>query len=225
VKAVVVGLGQFGAEAARALERSGVDTIAIDSDKAVVERIKDDVTLAVCTDGTFKQNLEEHGVGGADLLLAGIGEDFEAQILVVVLAKQVGVKRVIARGASDVHARVLRAVGADEVIHPEREAAHATVLRALIPAGGAPVNLSKGLYATEVAAPERIAGRTVTDLTKRLLEERVTIFAIRREGEDGASETMLAPDVEIQEGDALLLAGSESDLARTVTGLTQKPAE
>jgi len=217
MKAAVIGLGQFGAAAARALAQSGVDTIAIDVVPAVVDSIKDEVTLAVCTDATSVHNLEDQGVGEVNLLVAGIGNDFEAQILVIVLAKQMGVPHVIARAASEVHARVLRAIGVDEIVFPEKEAAQAAILRALLPARGIPMSLGGGLCVVEVPAPDGLAGRTLKDQAADLTDmHSVTLFGIRRDSPGHPTRTLLGNDERIEQGDALLLAGEETHLAKAV---------
>lgn len=222
MKAAVIGLGQFGTAAARALARAGVDTLAIDSDPAPVDRLKDEVDLAVCTDGTVQANLEDQGVGDVDLLVAGIGADFEAQILVIVAAKQLGIARIIARAASEVHGRVLLAVGADEIVYPEKEAAHGAILRTLVPARGTPVNLGDGLTVVEITAPEGLVGRVFRDIAGDVAERHaVALVAIRRPPEPdengkrhGEVETILSPDERVREGDSLVLAGDGSGIAK-----------
>lgn len=223
MKAAVIGLGQFGAAAARALAQSGVDTIAIDSSPGVVDAIKDEVTLAVCTDATQQRNLEEQGVGEVDLLVAGIGDDFEAQILVIVLAKQLGVPRVIARCASDVHARVLRAIGVDEIVFPEREAAQGSILRALLPAGGVPVSLGGGLCVVEVPAQEGLTGRTLADQAADTIEmHSVALFGLRPEASGSGSRKLMRAQDRLAQGDSLLLVGEEAHVARAVAKLGAK---
>ena len=92
----MVGLGGFGKPAALALARAGFEVIAIDVAMRPVDDVKDDVALAVRLDATDEAALAEQGVGEADLVIATIGANFEAQLLTVVYAKQLGVDRVLA---------------------------------------------------------------------------------------------------------------------------------
>src|SRR3990167_6945145 len=123
MKCVVVGLGQFGTRLCRELTEAGHDVTAIDEKMELVDEIKDEVSLAVRLNATDADELKNQGVSDADIVIAAIGNNFEANQMVTVIAKKLGVKRVIARTSSPIHARILKLIGADEVIMPEEEAA------------------------------------------------------------------------------------------------------
>ncbi len=215
MKAIVVGLGQFGSAVAIALGRAGVETIAIDSRMGPVEALKDEVDLAVCTDATSYDSLQAQGVADADVFVAGIGSDFEAQILAVVHAKRAGIKLVVARSSSDTHREVLEAVGVDLVVNPERDAAQDTVLHLLMPSMGNHIKLTEGLSAVEIPAPEGMSGRTLHDQCQDLLQrDNVNLVAVRRANEGGTKQSLLAPGTRIEVGDTLVLVGNDTDLAR-----------
>jgi len=210
MKAVVVGLGQFGSSAAIALARAGAETIAMDVDMAPVDAIKDQVDYAVCTDASAKGALGKHGGDAADVLLAAIGEDFEAQILVVVEAKRIGIGRVVARANTEVHRRVLEAIGADVVVNPEHEAAQETVLRLIAPGESINVQIVEGLAVFETKATGGMTGRTLRDQGDDLFHRRgIRLVAVRRVTENGEATVHLDPDARIEEGDSLFLAGGD----------------
>ncbi|MBI5433605.1 MAG: TrkA family potassium uptake protein [Planctomycetes bacterium] len=123
MKVAVVGMSLFGRSLAVGLARCGAEVIAIDSKLERVESVRDEVTLAVCLDATDERALRSQGVHEVDVLVASIGNDFEANQLLVMLAKEFGIARVIARAPSPRHAQILRKLGADDVILPEVEAA------------------------------------------------------------------------------------------------------
>ncbi|TFG39906.1 MAG: TrkA family potassium uptake protein, partial [Syntrophobacterales bacterium] len=54
-RVVVIGLGIFGSQLARQLYESGLDVIAVDKNKDVVQRIKDYSTKAVVADASEKE--------------------------------------------------------------------------------------------------------------------------------------------------------------------------
>lgn len=132
MKYAVIGLGAFGSSAARQLFRKGAEVIAVDVNMDRVNSVKDEVSLVVRLDATHENALRSHGIGDVDVLIAAIGNNFEAQVLVVVHAKQHGIKKIIARATTPDHIRVLKAVGADEVFNPEETAARWMVQRLLI---------------------------------------------------------------------------------------------
>jgi trk system potassium uptake protein TrkA len=107
MKYAVIGLGEFGSSAAVGLFRKGAEVIAVDANINRVNSIKDEVSLAVRLDATHEDALKSHGLGEVDVLIAAIGNNFEAQVLVVVHAKQQGIKKIVARATSPDHIRVL----------------------------------------------------------------------------------------------------------------------
>lgn len=122
MKVAIVGLGLFGKAVAIQLARSGAEVVVVDTNIELINEMRDEVALAVCMDATDEREFEAQGLGRVDVLIASIGNDFEANQLVVMLAKQKGVKRVIARAPSSRHDRILRVLGADDVLMPEVQA-------------------------------------------------------------------------------------------------------
>jgi len=122
MKIAIVGLGLFGQALAVKLARSGVEVIVADTNIELIEDIRDEVALAVCMDATDEREFKAQGLHKAEVLVACIGNDFEANQLVVMLAKQLGVPRVIARAPSQRHEKILRMLGADDVLLPEVQA-------------------------------------------------------------------------------------------------------
>ena len=72
-------------------------------------------------DVTDEEALDALGISNFDGAIVGIGEDMEASIMVTILVKELGIPYVLAKAQSDIHARVLRRVGADAVVFPEKE--------------------------------------------------------------------------------------------------------
>lgn len=123
MKFAVVGLGLFGRALAVDLARAGAEVVAVDTDMGIVDDVRDEVALAVCLDATDEKELRAQGIHKVDVLVASIGNDFEANQLLVVLARELGIPRIVARAPSANHARILKLLGAHEVVLPEVEAA------------------------------------------------------------------------------------------------------
>lgn len=219
MKHAVIGLGEFGRAAAVGLARNGVEVIAVDNNMDRVNAIKDDVALAVCLDASQEEALEAHGIGEVDVLIAAIGANFEAQVLVVVHAKAFGIKKIVARATTPDHHRVLKAVGADEVFNPEEEAARWMVQRLLITDISSYFELAEGFSVVEVIAPSGIVGKSLKELDLRR-QFRINLVAIKRMEITPSGEKILKrfdpvpmPDEVIQKNDVLALVGSVIDLA------------
>jgi trk system potassium uptake protein TrkA len=217
MKSVVIGLGEFGYASAVQLSRGGREVIAIDRTMELVERIKHDVAHAVCLDASDEHALEAQGVRGAELVIAAIGRNFEAQVLCVVHCKRLGVQRIVARATSVDHRRVLLAVGADEALNPEEEAARHVVQRLMIPDVDRYLELAEGFSVVEVRTPEAFIGTTLRDLDLRK-RFRLNLVAIVDSPKDGRSisrrfDPVPDPSRALTSADVLVLVGSDLDLA------------
>jgi trk system potassium uptake protein TrkA len=218
MKYAVIGLGEFGSSAAIGLFRKGAEVIAVDANINRVNSIKDEVSLAVRLDATHEDALKSHGLGEVDVLIAAIGNNFEAQVLVVVHAKQQGIKKIVARATSPDHIRVLQAVGAHEVFNPEETAARWMVQRLLIQNISNYFELAEGFSVVEVNAPPSIIGKTIEELNLRR-RFRINLVATKRTTTDSAGRTVEQfnpvplPTEVVREGDVLALVGSVLDLA------------
>jgi trk system potassium uptake protein TrkA len=220
MKVVVVGLGDFGYAAAVELARKGAEVIAIDRSMPLVERIKDQVSLAASADSRESGALDELGVPEADVLIAGIGSNFEAQVLTVVYAAKVGIPHILARAVGKDHSRVLRAVGAHEVLNPEEETAHRVAQRLIVPDIRGYFELAEGFSVTEVGTPPDAVGKTLAELQLRT-KYRLNVIAIKHaaeaEGGERRFEPVPQPDTRLAPDDLLALVGSDLDVARFVT--------
>lgn len=218
MKYAVIGLGEFGSSAAVGLFRKGAEVIAVDTDMDRVNSVKDEVSLAIRLNATHEDALKSHGLGEVDVLIAAIGNNFEAQVLVVIHAKQHGIKKIIARATTADHIRVLQAVGADEVFNPEETAAHWMVQRLLIPNISNYFELAEGFSVVEINAPASILGKTIEELNLRR-RFRINLVAIKKQIRDSTGHAIdqfnpVPPPTEIvREGDVLALVGSVLDLA------------
>ncbi|MCK5270797.1 MAG: TrkA family potassium uptake protein, partial [Sedimentisphaerales bacterium] len=125
----VIGLGRFGAQLAKGLTRAGAEVVAIDKDRKIIENISSEVTVAVRLDSTDEDALLAQGVDKVDVAIIGIGQGFETSILTTVTLKSIGVKHICARAERQIHGRILRRIGADEIIFPEDESAQRWAFR------------------------------------------------------------------------------------------------
>jgi trk system potassium uptake protein TrkA len=221
---VVIGLGRFGQKLAIALAMSGAEVIAIDRDRDQVELIRDQVAHAVRLDSTDMEALKSQGIDKVDVAIVGIGQGtaqgFESAVLTVVNLRQMGVEQIYSRAESLTAGEVFSKIGATEVVYPEIEAAQRWAYKLIAPQIGEKIDFAPGYSLARIEAPPSFGGRTVMDLQLRQ-KYNVNLVLIKRSDESWAAKpekspiiTVPAPDTIVYEGDILMLAGSDGDLAR-----------
>jgi len=117
----IIGLGRFGGSICRTLVESGQEVLAIDSNEERVNEYMNIATHAVVGNAQDEATLRSLGIRNFDHVIVAIGEDIQASILVTLMVKEMGVPNVLAKAQNEYHAKVLERVGADRVVHPERD--------------------------------------------------------------------------------------------------------
>lgn len=117
---LIIGLGQFGMSLARTLSEKGAEVIAADSDKELVEEAASFFDDAICLDATDETAMARLCPKERDVVICAIGAR-EPSILTTAILKQMGCENIIARATDKIHERILKAVGAKNVINPDAE--------------------------------------------------------------------------------------------------------
>lgn len=205
---VVIGLGRFGSSVARTLVGMGHEVLVIDKSEEKVQALSDVVTHGVVGDATDEKLLKQLGIRNFDVVIASIGENAQANVLVTMLSKELGVKYVVAKAVNDLYGKILAKVGADRVVYPEREmgerVAHNLVDTNLLDY----IELSPEYSVIEIVASKRMAGKSLKELNLRA-RFGITLILIKRGEEVNASPG--ADDV-IKEGDILVISGDVASL-------------
>jgi len=208
---VVIGLGIFGRTVAVNLARSGHSVLAVDLDQREVDRVAPELDSVVRADATDEQALRELRLERVSCAVVAIGaQAMEASILTTALLRQMGVPRIVARSLSELHARVLRAVGAHEVVSPEEEMGHRLARRLSQPNVLERLELGEDAELVELGVPESFIGRTLVDLKVRQ-QFGVTVVAVRRAGSVRAS---LGAGDRLEPGDVLVVIGDPEGASR-----------
>ena len=207
---LVFGLGRFGSSMARALCAQGQEVLAVDSDQELVNQIAPHVTQALQLDATDEEALRSLGVKNFDAAVVAIGQNTRDSILVSVLLKEMCIPYLVAKANDDLHAKVLRKIGADRVIFPERDMGARLARSIITPNVLELMNLSDDYQIMEIRVPERWVGDTIIGVNVRR-KYGVNILAIHRADRFLVSP---APDMAFVEGDTLLVMGKREDIER-----------
>src|SRR3954452_4874396 len=117
----VIGLGRFGGSICRTLAEQGMEVMAIDNNEDRVNEYSMIASHAVDGNTTDEKVLKSLGIRNFDHVIVAIGDDIQASILTTLILKELGVARVTSKAQNDYHEKVLRKIGADSVVHPERD--------------------------------------------------------------------------------------------------------
>lgn len=207
---VVIGLGRFGESVAKTLYGLGHDVLAVDMDEDMVQEISDSVTHAVQMDAKDESALRTLGLRNFDVAVVTIGSNIQASVMVTLLVKELGVKYIIAKGQSDLHAKVLYKIGADRVVLPEKDmgvrVAHNLVSASILDY----IELSPDYSIMEMKALAEWNGKTLTELKLRS-KYGINVMAIKKNDDINISPS--AEEV-ISTEDIIVAIGSAEDLAK-----------
>lgn len=207
---VVIGLGRFGTALARELSALDHEVIAIDRDEARVNAIADEVTHAMAADIHDENVLRRLGVAECDCAIVAFASDLQDNILVTLLLKELGVRRVIAKAQSDLHVRVLQKVGADQIVFPEDDMG---VRLARILSSGRVIDYIDigGEYkVAEMHAPRSWQGRSLRQLDLRR-SSTINVLLIKTQNARGPLVSPTA-DYVFQPDDVVVVMGLDGDV-------------
>lgn len=207
---VIIGLGRFGSSVAKTLYALGHDVLAIDYNEDLVQEISDSVTHAVQMDATDENALRTLGLRNFDVAVVTIGANIQASVMATLLVKDMGIKYIIAKGNSDLHAKVLYKIGADRVILPEKDmgvrVAHNLVSSSILDY----IELSPDYSIIEIESPKEWYGKSMKELSLRS-KYGINVMAIKKN-----NEVNISPDADdvINKDDIVVAIGSAEDLTK-----------
>ena len=182
----VLGLGRFGQFVTTALCRLGADVLIADNDEETIQRLSPMVSCAVNADLNEPDAIRNLGIGDVDTVIVAMGSSLESSIMCVMVAKEMGIPHVIAKAASLRMGEILRRVGADEIIYPEKESAELTARRLLSSDFLEFFDLGSELCVFSMKPKKDWVGKTLRELK---LRDRyaLNVMAMRENGETTAS--------------------------------------
>jgi trk/ktr system potassium uptake protein len=213
MKFCVIGVGRFGYHVATTLANNGMEVLAVDSNESIISSIRDYVTQAICMSVADEESLRSIGIEDMETVIVAMGENFAQSILVTALLKQkLKVPKVIARAISQIHRDILKLIGADYVILPEKEMGIRLADTLSLPFNVL-LRLNPSFSISQLAAPQIFIGKKIKDLN---LATTYQVIFIGKKIEDEI--IILNENDKINAGDMLIFAGTNERLEH----LTQK---
>lgn len=205
---VVLGLGTFGRTIATELASYGNHVLGIDSDEGHVNDVAEELSGAIIADTRDEEALREAGVDQYDVAVVTIGEDIEASVLTTMNVKLLGVDQIWAKADSRTHHRILTKLGADRVVHPEREVGQHIAQMLHNPLVRDYLSLGNGYHIVDLSVPEKLHGEPFEAL-KFSEHDQLRCLGIMR----GSEYVETADEQAVLEADdKLLILGQRDEL-------------
>lgn len=208
----VIGLGKFGFHVAKALFEAGNEVVAVDQDKNKIQEIDPYCTEAIVMDATDKERLNALGLEDMDSVIISAGTKISNSILICLHLQEMGIKKILAKALDDDHAKILKKVGATEIIRPEMAMAVRVARSLSTPNILDFIPLAEDYNLLQVDPPRAFIGKTLKELNLRALYN-VYVIAIK---ELVPENFVLVPPAGflIKDSDVLMILGKEQDISR-----------
>jgi trk system potassium uptake protein TrkA len=229
MKFVIIGIGQFGRALALHLSDLGFEVTILDEREAIITELKDRVAYALVGDATDIRVLRQLDMAGDDTyVIVAVGEQFERNLLITAQLKELGITNILTRSVNELHGKLLKLIGVNDLIRVEEVAARQLAARFTNEGLMRLRRMDSTHSLADVHLPEEWVGLKLMDVGLRS-EYHLNLLTVRRGKlkENPSSDDVLSepeqpvidtPDASLtfQEGDVLVLFGKDSDLQRFV---------
>ena len=164
---LVIGCGRFGSSVAKKMCQLGNEVMVIDKDEDSINNIAELVTHTAIVDVTEERDLKSIGLGNFDVVIVAISSDIRASIMATVMAKEMGVPKVVCKAKDELQAKVLYKIGADKVVFPERDMGIRLAYNLASENILDQINLDPEYSIMEIVTPQNWVGKTIIELNLR----------------------------------------------------------
>ena len=209
---LVIGAGRFGKNLALKLTELGNEVMIVDMEEDAVAKLAPFVTRVQIGDCMDKDVLSELGVRNFDVCFVCISDNFQSSMEITSLLKEQGAQFVVAKSDREIHADLLKKIGADDVVYPERDMAQRTAVRYSTHGAFDYIELSPEYAIMEIIPPDDWVGRTVRELEVRT-KHRINVIGIR------IAEHILpliSADHKFSTQEHIIVAGEQKDILKII---------
>lgn len=228
MKCIIFGLGNFGFSLAKKLTQLGNEVIAIDKDMVRVDRMKDEVTHAICLDATDLNAVSSLPISTTDMAIVCIGKDTGANIMATATLKNLNIKRLISRSINSLQENVLQAIGVHEIIRPEEETAGRWSNKLNYKNVIDSFELSKNFSIVEVVVPPSLVGKTIEEISFRKEYNLLILTIIKNKTERSLigeykitpeAQGIPSPQTYLEVNDILVTYGANQDIKKFIKNI------
>jgi trk system potassium uptake protein TrkA len=164
---LIIGAGNFGKNLAIELTEMHNEVMVVDINEEAIQKIEEKVTCAQIGDCMDREVLESLGVANFDVCFVCISDHFQSSLEITSLLKEMNAKFVVSKADHEIHADLLKKIGADEVVYPERDMAKRTAVKYSAKGVFEYIELSPEYVIMEIEIPKGWVGKSLKDLDIR----------------------------------------------------------
>ena len=206
---LVIGCGRFGSSVAKKMCQLGNEVMVIDKDEDSINNIAELVTHTAIVDVTEERDLKSIGLGNFDVVIVAISSDIRASIMATVMAKEMGVPKVVCKAKDELQAKVLYKIGADKVVFPERDMGIRLAYNLASENILDQINLDPEYSIMEIVTPQNWVGKTIIELNLRAKYD-ITVLAVKTHS---GLKVMPSPNYKMQEKNILIIIGNTDKIS------------
>ena len=169
-------------------------------------------TQAITGDATQKEVIETFGLEEMDAVVVCMGGNPSAATLVTLYLSEMGVKRIVVKAADEDHGRILKKLGATDVVYPEQDIAVKVARNLSHPNMLEYFPMADDYMAAQIVPDERFIGKSLAELKLRI-KYNINVIGLKKEL-PGKSFFVPSSEYIIKSTDTLLVVGSEEDIGR-----------
>lgn len=203
---LVIGLGKFGRTIAKTLYENGNNVLAVDENEEIVQNILDagEVEDAVSFDVTNEQSLANIVTDNFDTAFVCIGSNIQDSIMVTITLKELGVKNIICKATNKTQGKVLKKIGATQVVYPEEHMGEKIAFSVMRPSVIEFFKFSDDYSIYEIKVPSQFVGQTLSGLN---LRSQYSANVIATKDKNGILDVTPDPNYEFTEDDVVIIIG------------------
>ena len=206
---LVIGCGRFGSSVAKKMCQLGNEVMVIDKDEDSINNIAELVTHTAIVDVTEERDLKSIGLGNFEVVIVAISSDIRASIMATVMAKEMGVPKVVCKAKDELQAKVLYKIGADKVVFPERDMGIRLAYNLASENILDQINLDPEYSIMEIVTPQNWVGKTIIELNLRSKYD-ITVLAVKTQS---GLKVMPSPNYKMQEKNILIIIGNTDKIS------------
>ncbi|AER40599.1 K+ uptake transporter subunit KtrA [Blattabacterium sp. (Mastotermes darwiniensis) str. MADAR] len=224
MKIIIIGLGNFGRSLALNLTDNGHEVFGVDYKMEKIDLLKDHIANVVCMDANNESAYKVLPIQQADLGIVAIGENEGSSIVTTAILKKYKNLRIVSRSLSKIHDTILDAMGINDVVHPEQDAAFRLTKQISFNYALDYFRVDNKYSIAEVFSPYSFSGKSVKSLqlTQKYSVSLITVIRnIKNNPMSKKNYTrkvigLVTGDTILQKGDILTIFGSNKSIMNFV---------